>query len=136
MTQKVLLIEDDMTMLALLRTLLQFEGFTVAHLQNDADLESALDAIRLEKPDVILLDVHLRAINGFDLLRAIRQTADMANTRVIMSSGLDFSERCQSAGANEFILKPYLPDDLITKIRKVIENPSSTMPGSAIPASE
>jgi CheY-like chemotaxis protein len=121
MMYKILLIEDDMTMISLLRTLLQFEGYSVINLKNDATLNSALEAIRLEKPDLILCDVHLREINGFDLLRAVQEDAAIANTRVIMSSGMDFSQRCQAAGAHEFILKPYLPDDLMKKVRKVLE---------------
>jgi DNA-binding response OmpR family regulator len=126
MTHKILLIEDDMTMLSLLRTLLQFEGFAVAHLLNDSSIDSAMGTVRLEKPDIILLDVHLREINGFDMLRAIQQDPTVAKTRVIMSSGMDFSQRCQSAGADEFILKPYLPDDLMAKIHKVLENQNTT----------
>lgn len=126
MMHKILLIEDDMTMISLLRTLLQYEGFTVAHLRNDATLDSALDTIRMEKPDLILLDIHLREINGFDLLHAIQQNPDITQTRVIMSSGMDFSQRCLSAGAHAFILKPYLPDDLMKTIHKVLESQKTT----------
>lgn len=126
MTEKILLIEDDVTMISLLCTLLQFEGFEVAQLGNDASLNAALDTIRQEEPDLILLDVHLREINGFDLLSAIQADPEIAQTRVIMSSGMDFSQRCLSAGAHEFILKPYLPDDLMKKIHKVLESQKST----------
>ena len=126
MMYKILLIEDDMTMISLLRTLLQFEGYTVVNLKNDATLDTAIGTIQLEKPDLILCDVHLREVNGFDLLRAVQQDPSIANTRIIMSSGMDFSQRCQAAGAQEFILKPYLPDDLMKKVRKVLEQQKTT----------
>ena len=118
MPPKVLLVEDDHTMVALLRTLLRFEGFDVALLESDESLEKILACVRKERPTVVLLDVHLRQVNGFDLLYAIRADAELYETRVIMSSGIDFSQRCLDEGANAFILKPYMPEDLITKLRQ------------------
>lgn len=120
MGYKVLLIEDDKTMLTLLGTLLQLEGFDVLKLERDDDLSVIVASIYQQKPDVVLLDVNLRHLNGFDLLRRLRENAELRSTRVIMSSGSDFSERCQRDGANGFILKPYMPEDLIEKIRLTI----------------
>jgi DNA-binding response OmpR family regulator len=121
MTTKVMLIEDDNTMLTLLRTLLRFEGFEIAQLDNDDNPDRILQAMRLEQPEAVLLDVHLRQFNGFELLHLIRQDEDLKNTRVIMSSGMDFSTRCLDEGADGFLLKPYMPEDLIDEIRKVME---------------
>ena len=118
---KVLLIEDDHTMLILLRTLLHFEGFEVAQLDDDENLDVIMDVVRQEMPDAILLDVHLRQVNGLDLLRLIRQDKSLDATGVIMSSGLDFHSRCLSGGADAFIQKPYMPEELIGKIRQVID---------------
>jgi DNA-binding response OmpR family regulator len=116
MAKKVMLIEDDMTMLTLLGTLLTYEGYSVAKLDRDDDVDLILASIRKEKPDVILLDVHLRQISGFDLLHALRQDDELKHTYVVMSSGMDVQARCQREGADDFILKPYMPDDLIKKI--------------------
>jgi len=80
-----------------------------------------LQAMRLEQPEAVLLDVHLRQFNGFELLHLIRQDEDLKDTRVIMSSGMDFSTRCLDEGADGFLLKPYMPEDLIDEIRKVME---------------
>ena len=121
MTTKVMLIEDDNTMLTLLRTLLRFEGFEIAQLDNDDNPDRILQAMRLEQPEAVLLDVHLRQFNGFELLHLIRQDEDLKDTRVIMSSGMDFSTRCLDEGADGFLLKPYMPEDLIDEIRKVME---------------
>jgi CheY-like chemotaxis protein len=120
MTTKVMLIEDDFTMLSLLRTLLRFEKFEVVAVENDSDLPGVLDAIRRELPDIILMDVHLRQINGLDLLQAIRSDKATRSARVIMTSGIDIGQRCLEHGADAFILKPYMPEDLIQKIRQVM----------------
>lgn len=120
MSSKVLLIEDDHTMMTLLTTLLHFEGFEIAAIQNDESLDTMMDDIRQATPDVILLDVHLRRINGLDLLSAIRQDERTRHIGVLMSSGMDVRQRCADLGANAFILKPYMPEDLIQQIRQVI----------------
>jgi DNA-binding response OmpR family regulator len=121
MTTKLLLIEDDHTMLALLGTLLRFEGFEVIQPKYEDDsIHGVLKLIRQEKPALVLMDVHLRLYNGLDLLHQIRQEKELEGLRVIMSSGMDVHERCQEAGADDFILKPYMPDELIKRIRDTI----------------
>jgi len=120
MNPKIMLVEDDHTMMTLLTTLLRFEGFETAIIKNDESLDIIMEDIRQEMPDVILLDVHLRRINGLDLLSAIRQDKRTCQIGVIMTSGMDVSQRCMDLGANVFILKPYMPEDLLQKIRQVI----------------
>ena len=72
---KVLLAEDDVTMVSLLTTLLKMEGFDVVALQADADVPAA---VREENPDVLLLDVHLLHQSGLDILDTIRNSEDTA----------------------------------------------------------
>lgn len=117
---KVLLIEDDNTMLTLLCTLLRFEGFDISQLGSEESVDEIMDLIRKENPDLILLDVHLHQIDGFDLLKNIREDEKVKSARVLMSSGMDFRDRCKQEGADGFILKPYMPEDLIKKIRKTL----------------
>jgi CheY-like chemotaxis protein len=121
---KVLLAEDDYTMISLLKTLLGMEGYQVSTL-----LEKTGDVIknvRREMPDVILLDVHLGSQNGVELLRKIRQAADLKSIKVIMTSGMDMQDQCLAAGADDFLLKPYMPDDLTRKLRTLIKQASSS----------
>jgi len=118
---KVLLIEDDITMINLLSTLLKMEGFDIAKVAGESSIEAYLQTVRREKPDVVLMDVHLHQANGYDLLRAMRKDKDLHSVRVVMSSGMDVRREAMLAGANDFILKPYMPDDLIKLIRKTIE---------------
>jgi DNA-binding response OmpR family regulator len=117
---KVMLAEDDPTMLSLFRTLLKLEGFETATL---GEKEDVLDALHRETPDILLLDVNLPQGNGIDFLHRIRQDKTLANTSVIMSSGMPLETECLAAGANVFLLKPYMPDTLISAIKDRLEFP-------------
>jgi DNA-binding response OmpR family regulator len=119
---KVMLIEDDKTMLTLLSTLLKMEGFQIVTLTTEQSVEALLDTLRREKPDVSLVDVHLQQASGIDLLVQLREDPEIGSLRILMSSGLDMSFECKQAGADDFILKPYMPDELIQRIRRVIKN--------------
>lgn len=119
---KVLLAEDDVTMLSLLKTLLNMEGFEVAVLLADADVPQAL---RAEKPDILLMDVHLGNQSGMDILDDIRSTQDVSAMRVVMSSGSNVKEDCMKHGANDFLLKPYMPDELIKILKNTINLPDA-----------
>jgi CheY-like chemotaxis protein len=117
---KILLVEDDSTMATLLKTLLEMEGYQVSVVK-DKGLDEILDVLETLKPDLALIDVNMRQVNGFDLLRHIRKMEELHALRVVMSSGMDFSDQCRDAGADKFILKPYMPDDLIAMIRQLIQ---------------
>ncbi|MBE0669556.1 MAG: response regulator [Anaerolineales bacterium] len=119
MAQKILLAEDDITMVSLLKTLLKMEGFEVVALQADADVPAA---VRKERPDVLLLDVHLSRQSGLEILDVLRSSSDIKDVRVVMSSGASLKEECISRGANGFLLKPFMPDDLITILKQTIRS--------------
>lgn len=114
---KVMLAEDDLTMRSVLRTLLEIEGFTVSVASVRRSEEEILGSIRSEHPDVVLLDVHLGDTNGLDVLRLVREDPGLSQTRIIMTSGMDMQDKCMAAGADGFILKPFMPDELIQKLR-------------------
>ena len=106
-------------MVSLLKTLLKMEGFEVIALQPDADVPAA---VRSENPDVILLDVHLGPQNGLDILDRICSSPETSATRVVMSSGANVKEECMQRGAYGFLLKPYMPDELITVLKQAIKS--------------
>jgi DNA-binding response OmpR family regulator len=109
---KVLLAEDDATMVSLLKTLLKMEGFEVISLDTDADV---VEAVRREHPDVLLMDVHLSDQNGLDVLKSLREAE--SRVRVVMTSGLNVRQECLDNGADGFLLKPFMPDDLIAILK-------------------
>lgn len=112
---KVMLIEDDQTMVSLLTMLLNLEGYLVKTPTNN-QMDGILNDILRERPHIALVDVNLEEGNGLDLLREIRQAPAIMGTRVIMYSGLNLQEECIQAGADGFIQKPFIPDELIKLI--------------------
>jgi DNA-binding response OmpR family regulator len=102
-------------MVALLKTLLGMEGFQVATLLDQTG--DILENIRSAKPDILLIDIFLGDRNGLDIVRQIRQMPDLNTIRIIMASGIDKTEECLAAGANDFLLKPYMPNELFEKLR-------------------
>lgn len=117
---KILLCEDDPTMSSLLTTLLEYEGYVVLSHEGCINFEGLLDIVRQENPDIMLIDVHLRQLNGFDLLRMIRQDPDLRQPRILMSSGMDMGMESHVEGADGFLLKPYMPEELIQKIQDIL----------------
>jgi DNA-binding response OmpR family regulator len=111
---KVLLAEDDTTMVSLLKTLLKMEGFEVAALDTGSDVPAEVGS---RKPDILFLDVHFGNQSGVEIIQAIRKKKELANLRVVMASGMSMQEECMSAGANAFLLKPFSPDDLIRMLK-------------------
>ena len=119
---KVLLIEDDDIMTSLLKTLLGIDGYEVVALRSGEDV---LQVIQREQPDVILLDVNLKNLGinhftGLDLVVQIRSNINTKHTGVILSSGINYRQESKSAGADAFLLKPYMPDDLLNLIKETI----------------
>ena len=112
---KILLAEDDHTMVTLLKTLLNMEGYDVVALDVNADIPSVLSQ---EKPDALLMDVHLGGQNGMEVVENIRKDPDNANVNIVMTSGLNTKDECLRRGADHFLMKPFMPDDLLNLLKK------------------
>jgi DNA-binding response OmpR family regulator len=115
--KKVMIVDDDRTMNSLLKTLLELDGFAVVLAPHG---EMVLPTALSEKPDAVLMDVHIADADGMELLKQIRLHPLLAKLPVIMSSGMDMEYECRLIGANAFILKPYPPDELSSTLKKVI----------------
>jgi len=120
---KVMVVDDDRTMVTLLRTLLELDGYQVVQPKNAA---SVLESIAAERPDLVLMDVFLRGHDGIDLVRGLRKLPELAQTPVVMTSGMDVSEQSLAAGANSFMLKPYDPEVLLQTIRSQLGQTGGT----------
>ncbi|OGO67689.1 MAG: hypothetical protein A2Z37_16395 [Chloroflexi bacterium RBG_19FT_COMBO_62_14] len=114
---KVMIIDDDRTTVTLLETLLQMDGFEVV---SEARKDKILPGIRSAAPDLVLMDVFLAHSDGMGVLADLRSEPDLADLRVVMTSGMDLEEQCLAAGANAFLLKPYSPDQLAKVIQENI----------------
>ena len=117
---KLMVIEDDANMFSLLQMLLEFEGYEVVLWEGGEQVQDTVDSLCQEKPDLILMDVHLRHLNGFDVLESLRKEPEVDGVKVLIASGVDMTGRSRQAGADGFILKPFIPDELIEKIKNTL----------------
>jgi CheY-like chemotaxis protein len=76
-----------------------------------------------EKPDLVLLDVHLGGKDGVQILRELRKNAALGDLRIVMTSGINMTDECLKAGANAFIVKPYMPENLLRLLSQVLAAP-------------
>jgi DNA-binding response OmpR family regulator len=112
---KILVAEDDFTMVSLLKTLLKMEGFDVIALDAHSDITAA---VARENPDSLLMDVHLGGQSGIEIVSSIRKNPDLSQVNIVMTSGLNLKDECLKSGADYFLLKPFMPDDLLSLLKK------------------
>lgn len=115
---RVLLAEDDETMVGLLKTLLKMDGFEVVAVDDDDDV---LSVVQQQRPDYLVLDVHLSHQNGLDILDAVRQTEWGHRVHIVVMSGLNVKDESLRRGADNFLMKPFMPDDLLKLLRRNVQ---------------
>lgn len=118
----VLIIEDDKSIAALLAFMIEHEGFS-PHIVTDGLAAKALVKTG-SRPALVLLDVMLPRADGFELLEAIRSEPSWDKVPVMMltcrGSEQDIS-RAFEAGADDYVVKPFQPDELKARIRKLLK---------------
>ena len=116
--KKILLVEDDMALSAVYRSRLEIEGFDVREANNGED---ALSATVEYRPDLILLDVMMPKISGFDVLDILRNTPETANVRIIMLTALSQpkdKERAESLGVDDYLVKSQVViGDVVARVK-------------------
>jgi DNA-binding response OmpR family regulator len=115
---RILIVDDDRATSTLLRTLFEIEGYEgVVCPRPDEVLQTA----ERERPDLILMDVHLAEVDSIGILKTIRTWPALKETPVIMMSGLDVEDKCLKAGATAFVLKPFRPAELLAEIKRNVK---------------
>ncbi|MFH1723153.1 MAG: response regulator [Elusimicrobiota bacterium] len=117
---KILIIEDDYALADNLSALLKLKGYDV---QFAADGEAGIEAARKFQPDVVLLDIMIPKVGGFDACRIMRSDAKTKNAKVVMMTGLDRMgdvEKAFSCGATDYLIKPFDSERLFKKLEKVL----------------
>ena len=117
MPPKVLVVDDDPQANHLLKLLLELDGFEVVLCPRAEKMRATAQA---EKPNVLLMDVHIGSTNGLDVLRELRQDPGLKALPVVMYSGMNLEYECRQAGADAFIIKPYQQDELTAVLKKVM----------------
>jgi CheY-like chemotaxis protein len=113
---KILLVEDDATMRMLLKTLLEIDGHQVELVIDPK--QDVRRTIMEHQPNVLIMDVHLRYQNGIEILRSIHKQELPWKLYILMASGMDLRYECLQAGADGFLMKPYMPEELTRQLIK------------------
>jgi two-component system phosphate regulon response regulator PhoB len=125
---RVLVVEDDGAVARVLQELLRRDGLEVEAVRTGAQ---AGPAVRDFRPDVVILDLGLPDVNGFDLLRELRRTSQVPV--IVLSGRADESDRVLALelGADDYVVKPFLNGELVARVRVRLRRP----PAPASPTS-
>ncbi len=124
----ILVVDDDPKIVRLVRTYLEREGFRVVEA---ADGRSALAAIALEAPSLVVLDLMLPEVDGLAVLRAVRRT-DRTPIIVLSARGTTADRITGLAeGADDYLPKPFSPAELVLRARRILERTSAAEPEMA-----
>jgi len=118
---KILIVDDDETMVDVLSMRLTSQGFTTIAAENG---QQALRRAQAELPDLIVLDLRLPDVDGFELCQQLVDDELTSEIPVIIVSGLespDVLRRSRAAGCHFFVSKPYDPNALLTLIQRALE---------------
>ena len=117
---KIMVVDDDKMITSLLGKLLASDGYQTVIIN---DSSKVMDAAIKSKPDFFLLDLMMPQPDGFKLCRMLRELPEFAYTPIIIVTALDDTDSrivAFGAGANDYITKPFLPSDLISRIRNLL----------------
>jgi len=121
MSQHILIVDDEKNIAISVDYLLHREGYqvSVAH-----DGEEGLRLIRSDRPDLVLLDIMMPKLNGFQVCEAVRQDPTLAGIRIVMltAKGRDAEkEKGLALGADAYITKPFSTRELVSRVKALLE---------------
>ncbi len=117
MADKILVIEDEAQITRTLRLYLEQAGYQVAIISDGAQ---AMPAFRHEKPDLVILDLHLPHVDGWEVCRQIRREADIPI--IMLTSRTEESDKLigLELGADDYVTKPFSPREVTARVRVVL----------------
>ncbi len=124
-TKKILAVDDENDVLLIIKTALISEGFDVKTASSGTD---ALATAEEFNPDLVILDMMMPEMTGFEALKQLREIPTLKTVPVIMLTGVADKEKIReaiNAGVNYYIVKPFEFHDLISKVRLAISDAES-----------
>ena len=118
---KILIAEDERDIRELVSFSLQFGGFTVVQAANGAE---AVEYAQKEMPDLILMDVRMPKMTGYEACRQMKTMESVRDIPVVFLSAKGQESEIQTGmevGAEEYILKPFAPDELVKQVQAVLD---------------
>lgn len=117
---KILIAEDEPDIRELVAFMLRFAGYEVLAASNG---EEAVQAATRDVPDLILMDVRMPRMTGYDACRIMKANPDLHDVPVVFLSAKGQESEIQTgleAGAEEYLLKPFSPDELTNRVRTIL----------------
>jgi two-component system cell cycle response regulator DivK len=121
MGRVILIVEDDPKNLKLIRDLLQIRGYTVLEA---TDGKQGVDMTRAKMPDLILMDIQMPVMDGFEAIRILKADPVMKSIPIIALTAFAMQgdrEKCMEAGCNDYITKPLDTRAFVTKVKEYLE---------------
>ena len=124
MSKKILIVDDELNMRTLLKEALEdFEdkGVELLVAENGSD---AIKSIREEKPELVILDVMMPGMGGFDVCNTIKNELGMKDVYVLMltADGQEFNrQKSKDVGTDDFMTKPFDPDEIVEKMAQALK---------------
>ena len=115
--RRILVVDDEERMVRFIRLNLEHDGFRVAEAFNGAQ---AINKIRTNMPDIVLLDVMMPDMDGFEVLKIIREVGSVPVIMLTAKSEEDDRVRGLELGADDYITKPFSPRELVSRVRAVL----------------
>jgi two-component system, cell cycle response regulator DivK len=126
MSKRILVIEDQQDNRQILRDLLTSADFEVIEAENGED---GVAAAVSQKPDLILMDIQLPGLDGYEATRRIKADTSLLAIPVIAVTSYGLAgdaEKARAAGCDDYISKPYSPRQLLAKVREYLSSPAAT----------
>lgn len=122
MPKEILIVDDEPSIVIPIQFLMEQQGYSVLVAENGED---ALDAIYKYKPDLILLDIMLPRIDGYEVCEIVRLNPDYRNIKIIFltAKGREVEiAKGLALGANAYITKPFSNTELVAKVKSLLNN--------------
>ena len=120
--QRLLVVDDDQEVLRMVNRLFELEGYDVV---TAADGKSAIELLEEREPDLIILDIMMPGLNGFQVLDLVRQCSDVPIIMLTARSEVTTLHNALALGADDYVKKPFHTRELLARVRSKLRRGGS-----------